>query len=146
MIDCRLFSFSKLFHQTFPQTLVAYPEVISLDALMLIANDAFVVGINLTLLDPLIQGLGYATDLGRYGLNGRPKGGRSPRRSCTMRTARSRTSGENFVDFLKAPSSQVLEPPQPGRFIHAKWVSEVVIYAKRAIPSSWACQMRVSTV
>ncbi len=34
-----------------------------------------------------------------------------------MRTARSRTSGENLVDFLMAPSSQVLEPPQkPGRF------------------------------
>ncbi len=34
-----------------------------------------------------------------------------------MRTARSRTSGENFVDFLMDPSSQRLEPPQnPGRF------------------------------
>ena len=34
-----------------------------------------------------------------------------------MRTARSRTSGENFTDFLMAPSSQRLEPPQkPGRF------------------------------
>ena len=35
-----------------------------------------------------------------------------------MRTARSRTSGENFGDLFIAPSSQVLEPPQnPGRFI-----------------------------
>ena len=43
--------------------------------------------------------------------------GYSPRCSCTMRTARSRTSGENLVDFLMAPSSQRLEPPQnPGRF------------------------------
>ena len=34
-----------------------------------------------------------------------------------MRTARSRTSGENFGDLFIAPSSQVLEPPQnPGRF------------------------------
>ena len=31
--------------------------------------------------------------------------GYSPRCSCTMRTARSRTSGENFVDFLMAPFS-----------------------------------------
>ncbi|WP_233472224.1 hypothetical protein, partial [Paraburkholderia sabiae] len=36
----------------------------------------------------------------------------------TRRTARSRTSGENFVTFLfMAPFSQELEPPQnPGRF------------------------------
>ena len=35
-----------------------------------------------------------------------------------MRTARSRTSGENLFDLVIAPSSQVLEPPQnPGRFI-----------------------------
>ena len=34
-----------------------------------------------------------------------------------MRTARSRTSGENLFDFVMAPSSQTLEPPQfPGRF------------------------------
>jgi hypothetical protein len=34
-----------------------------------------------------------------------------------MRTARSRTSGENLVVFFMAPSSQELEPPQnPGRF------------------------------
>ena len=34
-----------------------------------------------------------------------------------MRTARSRTSGENFGDLFMAPSSQELEPPQnPGRF------------------------------
>src|SRR5690554_5793963 len=43
--------------------------------------------------------------------------GYSPRCSCTMRTARSRTSGENFDDLFMAPSSQELEPPQnPGRF------------------------------
>ena len=34
-----------------------------------------------------------------------------------MRTARSRTSGENLFDLVMAPSSQTLEPPQiPGRF------------------------------
>ena len=38
-----------------------------------------------------------------------------------MRTARSRTSGENLFDFFMAPSSQELEPPQnPGRFIFAR--------------------------
>ncbi|MCM8566751.1 hypothetical protein, partial [Thauera linaloolentis] len=41
----------------------------------------------------------------------------SARCSNTMRTARSRTSGENFVVFFMAPSSQELEPPQnPGQF------------------------------
>ncbi len=41
----------------------------------------------------------------------------SPRCSSTMRTARSRTSGENLFDFFMAPFSQMLEPPQnPGRF------------------------------
>ena len=36
---------------------------------------------------------------------------------CTMRTARSRTSGENLLDLFMAPSSQELEPPRiPGRF------------------------------
>jgi hypothetical protein len=35
-----------------------------------------------------------------------------------MRTARSHTSGENFVDFFMAPSSQRLEPPRfPKQFI-----------------------------
>ncbi|MBI5271355.1 MAG: hypothetical protein HY856_16945 [Burkholderiales bacterium] len=34
-----------------------------------------------------------------------------------MRTARSRTSGENFDFLILAPSSQMKEPPQkPGRF------------------------------
>src|SRR5690606_34495403 len=37
--------------------------------------------------------------------------------SNTMRTARSRTSGEYLVDFFIAPSSQEMEPPEkPGRF------------------------------
>ncbi|MGX7709357.1 hypothetical protein ACS5PV_31525, partial [Methylobacterium sp. Gmos1] len=42
--------------------------------------------------------------------------------SRTIRTARSRTSGENgVVRFVMAPSSQKLEPPgNPGRFIPAK--------------------------
>ncbi len=43
--------------------------------------------------------------------------GYSPRCSCTSRTARSRTSGENLFDLFMAPFSQELEPPQnPGRF------------------------------
>src|SRR5690606_31411649 len=44
--------------------------------------------------------------------------GYSPRCSCTRRTARSRTSGENFVWLAIAPFSQSLEPPRnPVRFI-----------------------------
>ena len=47
--------------------------------------------------------------------------GYSPRCSCTMRTARSRTSGENLVDLFMAPFSCELEPPQnPGRFTLAR--------------------------
>jgi len=50
--------------------------------------------------------------------------GYSPRCSCTKRTARSRTSGENLfygVLFI-APFSQDLEPPQnPRRFTMADW-------------------------
>src|SRR6056297_2107589 len=43
--------------------------------------------------------------------------GYSPRCSWTMRTARSRTSGENLLHLFMAPFSQELEPPQnPGRF------------------------------
>ena len=43
--------------------------------------------------------------------------GYSPRCYCTMRTARSRTSGENLFDFFMAQSSQRFEPPQnTGRF------------------------------
>ena len=42
----------------------------------------------------------------------------SPRCSCTILTARSRTSGENLFDFFMAQSSQRKEPPQkPGRVI-----------------------------
>jgi hypothetical protein len=41
----------------------------------------------------------------------------SPRCSCTLRTARSRNSGVNFLDFFIAPSFQRLAPPRfPGRF------------------------------
>src|SRR5690606_11944034 len=43
--------------------------------------------------------------------------GYSPRCYCTIRTARSRTSGENSFCFFIAPFSQRLEPPpNPGRF------------------------------
>ena len=41
-----------------------------------VADDALAcAGIDLTLLDPFVQGLRYAADLGRDGLNGRPQGG-----------------------------------------------------------------------
>ncbi|CAM3485032.1 Transposase IS166 family protein [Paracidovorax anthurii] len=44
--------------------------------------------------------------------------GYSPRCSCTILTARSRTSGENLFDLLMAQPSQSVEPPRkPGRFI-----------------------------
>ena len=89
-----------------------------LDAFTLIAGNAFAgTGINLAFFDPFVQGLGYAADLADMDSMAAYREGYSPRCSCTIRTARSRTSGENFVDFLMAPSSQVLEPPQnPGRF------------------------------
>jgi len=40
--------------------------------------------------------------------------GSSARCSCTMRTARSRTSGENFGDFFMAPFSSVEASAKPG--------------------------------
>ena len=41
----------------------------------------------------------------------------SPRCSCTIRTARSRTSGENLFELFMAQSSQRFEPPQhTGQF------------------------------
>ena len=44
--------------------------------------------------------------------------GYSLRCSCTIRTARALTSGENLLDLFMALFSQELEPPQnPGRFI-----------------------------
>src|SRR5690606_5925571 len=50
--------------------------------------------------------------------------GYSPRCSCTNRTARSRTSGENLLFLLMAPFSQKLEPPQNSvRFILYRPVS-----------------------
>jgi hypothetical protein len=43
--------------------------------------------------------------------------GYSPRCSSTIRTARSRISGENLFDLFMTPFSQRLEPPEnPGRF------------------------------
>src|SRR3546814_5834277 len=54
--------------------------------------------------------------------------GYSPRCSCTIRTARSRTSGENLFCFFIAPFSQRLEPPQnPGRFTVASEVRQTSI-------------------
>lgn len=43
--------------------------------------------------------------------------GYSPRCSCTILTALSRTSGENLFDLLMAQSSQCVEPPRnQGQF------------------------------
>ena len=43
--------------------------------------------------------------------------GYSPRGSCTMRIARSRTSGETLFDLIMANSSQSNgPPPNAGRF------------------------------
>lgn len=42
-------------------------------------------------------------------------GGSSPQCSCTILTARSRTSGENFLDVFMASSSQELKPLQNRR-------------------------------
>lgn len=50
--------------------------------------------------------------------------GYSPRCSCTMRTARSRTSGENLFDLVVARSSQSGgPPPNTGRFRAVFWLS-----------------------
>src|SRR5690606_35652505 len=66
--------------------------------------------------------------------------GYSPRCSCTRRTARPRTSGENlFCLLIVAPFSQRVEPPQnPGRFNDLspseveKWVDD----AKRGMENA----------
>ena len=69
-------------------------------------------------LDPFMQRLRHAADLGRDGLNGSPQRWVLPRCSCTNLTARSRTSGENLFVFFMAQSSQSVEPPRkPERFI-----------------------------
>jgi hypothetical protein len=65
--------------------------------------------------------------------------GYSPRCSCTMRTARSRTSGEKRFDFLlMTPSSQSVEPPQiPGRFKRrcvSMSLGEPCAFARRQLP------------
>ena len=53
----------------------------------------------------------------------------SPRCFSTIRTARSRISGENLFDLFMAPFSQRLEPPQnPGRFSVASlsiWLARI---------------------
>lgn len=70
-------------------------------------------GIDLVALDPFVEGLGHAADLGSMDSMAAHSEGYSPRCSRTMRTARSRTSGENWFDFLlMAQASQRKEPPQ----------------------------------
>jgi hypothetical protein len=58
-----------------------------------------------------------------------------------MRTARSRTSGENLFNLLfMAPSSQRLEPPQfPGRFTIALIVSPDNTRVKPVITRASLC-------
>ena len=70
------------------------------------------------LLDPFQEGRRRTADLAGMDSMAAQRDGYSPRCSCTMRTARSRISGEKRFDFLfMAPSSQSLEPPQnPRRF------------------------------
>ncbi len=63
--------------------------------------------VDLITLDPFVQRLGNAADLGCNRLMAAYSEGYSPRCSCTMRTSRSRTSGENLPQ-----SSQRKEPPQ----------------------------------
>jgi hypothetical protein len=58
----------------------------------------------------LDSGQRHTANLGRDGLDGHPQRGYSPRCSCTIRTARSRTSGENLFNLLMAQSSQSVEP------------------------------------
>ncbi|MEC5211755.1 hypothetical protein RCH06_000285 [Polaromonas sp. CG_9.5] len=69
--------------------------------------------------------------------------GYSPRCSCTMRTARSRTSGKNLFDFFMAQSSQRFEPPQnPGRFrmrmeSESRVVLRVVVHLVDKMPDNF---------
>ena len=49
---------------------------------------------------------------GDHAHHGERGDGYSPRCSCTILTARSRTSGENLFVFFVAQSSQSVEPPQ----------------------------------
>lgn len=61
---------------------------------------------------PRGMGRGYM----RYGLSPPLSGLYTPSpcaaQACTIRTARSRTSGEDLFDLFMAPSSQRLEPPR----------------------------------
>src|SRR5690606_19239373 len=60
--------------------------------------------------------------------------GYSPRCSCTNRTARSRTSGENLLFLLMAPFSQRLEPPQNSVRFNAKTLNTLL--------GTWYIQLR----
>ena len=57
-----------------------------------------------------VQRLRHAANVGRDGLDGAHSDGYSPRCSCTILTAGSRTSGENLFDLLMAQSAQSVEP------------------------------------
>ena len=94
------------------------------DAIALLAGNAIThASVHLLFANPSMQGLGNAPDLDLGAINSMAnhRDGYSPRCSCTMCTTRSRTSGENYVDYLVAPSFRRLELPQnPGRFTFLK--------------------------
>lgn len=62
--------------------------------------------VELGLLDPVQQHLWHAVNLGAIDSTEAHGEEYFPRGSCTMRTARSRTSGGSLFDFFMAPSSQ----------------------------------------
>jgi hypothetical protein len=64
--------------------------------------------------------------------------GYSPRCSCTSRTARSRTSGENLFDLFMALFSQVLEPPQKPGAIQERFNCR--LFVLRILPVSCAVE------
>ena len=85
-----------------------------LQALQVDRRDArLVAGVDLIALDPFVEGLRHAADLGGNRFNDSPyRGVLASVLLLPKRTARSRTSGENLFDFVMTQSSQREEPPQ----------------------------------
>ena len=79
---------------------------LTLQALQVACRDADPgAGVDLIALDLFVEGLRHAVDFGSDGFNGRPQRGvLASVLQLTKRTARSRTSGENFCDLFMAPS------------------------------------------
>lgn len=75
------------------------------EPLRLAGRDAFThPGVDLCAFDP-VQQCGTQPILGAIDSTAAHSEGDSPRCSCTKRTARSRTSGENLLDLFMASSS-----------------------------------------